>query len=174
MPKNQQKINYRSLVTKWFEEKQKTNPRFSLGALAKKLGYSSTSSLSNVLSGKRSLSSRHAKILTEIMELTPAQKRTFLEAVAAEKMLKKGFDPELGARDNEVIDEGIQIPALSIAHFVAFAKTSSALCSEELKAAIEFITAEFNIDGKKIFDELLNSGVLIKDGDLIKTAIIIK
>jgi hypothetical protein len=101
------------------------------------------------------------------MELSAAQKRAFLEAVAAEKMLKKGFD-------NEVIDEGIQIPSLSIAHFVAFAKTSSELCSEELKAAIEFITAEFNIDGKKIFDELLNSGVLIKDGDLIKTAIIIK
>ena len=172
MLKRNLKINYRVLITNWFEQKQKANPRFSLGALARKLGYSSTSSLSNVLSGKRSLSSKHAKLLVEIMELPPGQARSFLEAVAAEKMSRKGFDIDIEVESSkeEVFDESPQLPAVTLAHFVACSKTGAGLCPVGLQGAIELISRELKTDGKKVFEDLLKHGVLIKDGDILRPA----
>ena len=170
MLKRNLKINYRVLITNWFEQKQKANPRFSLGALARKLGYSSTSSLSNVLSGKRSLSSKHAKLLVEIMELPPGQARSFLEAVAAEKMSRKGFDTEVERQKPETFDNHSMLPSLTLAHFIACTKVGTGLTADELQKVSERISREFKTDGKRIYEELIKHGILVAEENSIKLA----
>lgn len=162
MPNRTNQSDYRKTITEWFEQKQKSNARFSLGALARKLGYSSTSSLSNVLSGKRSLSSKHAKILAEIMELPPGPARQFLDAVAAEKMSRKGFDTEtdLSTLTETTFDQKPLIPNVKLAHFVACSKVGSGLSGEAFSAACELLTNEFGVDGKMIYDELVQHNIL--------------
>lgn len=162
MPNRSNQSDYRKTITEWFEQKQKNNARFSFGALARKLGYSSTSSLSNVLSGKRSLSSKHAKILAEIMELPPGPARQFLDAVAAEKMSRKGFDTDtdLSTLTEATFDQKPLIPNVKLAHFVACSKVGSGLSTEAFADACEMLTREFAVDGRAIFEELITHNIL--------------
>lgn len=170
MPNRTNQIDYRKAILEWFEQKQKSNARFSLGALARKLGYSSTSSLSNVLSGKRSLSSKHAKLLVEIMELPPGPARQFLDAVAAEKMSRKGFDTaaDLDTMTAASFDQKPLIPNVKLAHFVACSKVGAGLSGEAFQRTCDMISKEFQVDGKAIYDELVAHNILVRDGDAVK------
>lgn len=162
------KNDYRSIIAKWLEDKQKVNPRFSLGSLARRLGYSSTSSLSNVLSGKRSLSSKHAKVMVELMELPPGPARQFLEMVANEKISRKGFDTEPRYAEAAVFDQKPMLANINLGHFVACSKIGAGLPLAQAEDVARFITEELKVDGRKVFDELLSSGVLVKEEGVIR------
>lgn len=67
-----------------FEKRRKRNPNFSLRSFAKWLGIS-PAQLSQMMTGKRSVTVNSAKIISEKMNLSPVEKRIFLNSCMKNK-----------------------------------------------------------------------------------------
>lgn len=77
------------------------NPRYSLRSFSTALGMGS-GALSQILSGKRSVSAKLIERIFKALELSPLEQRKFLESVMTEKTGLKRISPELKLKLNQI------------------------------------------------------------------------
>lgn len=94
-------MDYRQILSKKFEERKRTNQRYSLRSFARDLAIS-PSRLSDVLAGKGHLSVERAIEIARILNLNPIMKADFIDTAEARgrgaKVIKKAADDRTSAR----------------------------------------------------------------------------
>jgi len=78
VPNIHQYLNYRSFLKDWFEAKKSSNKNYSHRLFARKAGLKSPALLSNVVSGRRNLTSSSSDAFCKAMGLSKVERRFFL------------------------------------------------------------------------------------------------
>ena len=154
------------------------NPRYSLRSFAAALGVNS-SDLSQILSGKRSVSTKVAERIFQFLELTPVERKQFLESILAQKKEKglKRISPALLKSVGQISKAMTAAPApgatgIGLDMFRVIADWyHTAICEltmlDHFKADPRWIARELNIstiEAKLAFDRLLELGIIEKVG----------
>ncbi len=139
-----------------FETLRKANPRFSLRAMAKRVGMHS-GALSGVLNGKRKISRKKAEALATKFGLDPVERMQFLSHFpeTTARPVKQSYQ-ELGDAEFEVIRGWAHFAILSLMKTSGF--TSSApWISDRLGISIR--------ETQDCIDRLLKTGLISRDKD---------
>jgi uncharacterized protein (TIGR02147 family) len=142
--------------------KQRINPQFSLRAYAKFLGMHS-STLSQVLSGKRSLPTKNIKDIAQKLSLSPKEQTLFFESFY--KMKSKLDDIKVDENDDRfIIDESYFKVIAEWEHYAVL----TLFDTDGFTADLESISTRLNITlnrAEVVLFNLLASGLLIKNAE---------
>lgn len=170
---------YQGIIREELARRCGKNPRYSLRAFAKALGFESTV-ISQILSGKRVPSPRTAKKIVHALGLAPEQEHDFFSSLAEvqrsrglrklspifKKLYAAGAQRSDGPQDLSidafrVISEWYHIAILELTYLRDFESEPAWIASELGIAPIE---------AKLAIDRLLNLGLLeLREGRLVKT-----
>lgn len=150
----QEQIEIRNILVEELEAKRLRNPRYSLRAFAKSLGFS-PSALSEVLNGKRRLSKELCLKLADKLCLPPDKianlKLTF--EIGTEKAIDMNY-LKISADNFRVMSEWYHMAILSLSEL------------EDFESSVTWIANRLNIsvkDAEQAIERLLSLGLLIEE-----------
>lgn len=100
----QENLGYISLLKRYFELRKKRNPRYSLRKYAKDLELTPMH-LSYILRGQRGLSRKKAEVVAQVLRLSYADRKKFLQIVSAlsARAFRERNLAQLGLRNSMLI-----------------------------------------------------------------------
>ncbi len=150
----------RGLLQQYFFDAQGRNPRFSTRAFAKKLGVSS-SSLSEILRGKRKISSKKSLEFAETLNFKESQVKVINDAFNNSRSLERLKPTSIPLKEIILTPDNFHIMSDRI-----FFNVLAMLRSKN--KTVDAISAKLGVESEKVFgvlEEFVRLGVLIKKND---------
>lgn len=152
----------RAALKNELKRRQDRNPAYSLRAFAKNLGVS-PAQISQIISGKRTITMKTYKRIAEILHFSPLESAQFLEEVSQSTGLTKKQDLQVSEDQFRLISDWWNIGILTLAR-IKHAKKDAKWISEEL--GITIWEAESSLARLERM-ELIESGEELKRSDTV-------